>query len=243
MTTTKTRKSEAAQKMAAINAKHEREMAEIEAARERMSKTTSAPSDNRVERAKLANVESKTLKQWEANGCKGKRPETVNLDAILIGQPVLNSTNAKTSKRSSSPRVEQTVQLSVNGRDQKGSHNRLSTCAARAKISADVLRALLDEAGITDPLTTRWEIEVNGKTIAARLHSDAAPEPVKAQRTSKQSTAKSTPASKRVVDGISGKATKSAAKRTPAAKRQVTPIPKPSAAKRTRKATTRKASK
>lgn len=105
--------------------------------------------------------------------------------------------NGGTSKRkSSSKRVERTVTFSVNGHDEGERHQRLSTLAARAKISVVELRALLAKQGVTEPDTTAWTIDVNGKTLAARPIGTPAPKPA-AKPAAKATTAKKATAAKK----------------------------------------------
>lgn len=179
-----------------------------------------------IARNKAATEESATLKAWSAAGSKTKRPATPNLDAVQAeyeakerGEPTKRS-----KSKSTTTRVTPTVQFFVDHHEQPPSHNRLSTLAARVKMTIGDLRAALKKQGVTDPDTTRWEVELNGKTIGARLLTDPPrpPKPKSERKPAEKATAKKTPAKK-----------SSAAKKTTAAKSSTKKsTPTKSAAKR-----------
>lgn len=155
-----------------------------------------APAD-RLTRYMDARNEWADLKAWKAAGSVGDRPATPTLDAQNIAnaggqgpRKVAAPDDAPKAKRAPStpeapkaPRKVTTPGLRFFHDDQPmpDSQNKLSSVAwyytrgcdttdQARRISTGELKAILSDAGITDPTTTEWEHTLpNGTTLAAKV--------------------------------------------------------------------------
>ncbi len=145
--------------------------------------TTKAPAapvveTDRIKKLAAAKVEKAALDTWVAGGKKGTKPVTPNLDS-LAASPA--STRAK--KATTTPRVAQSVDYFHDGKACPASQNRLSSLAwyytkgidgDEPRISAAALVILLKKAGVENPTTTAWKVELpNGVTLQAKARKAA----------------------------------------------------------------------
>lgn len=130
--------------------------------------------EDRIERVRLARAEFDQLKAWLRDP-QGPRPATPNLDATNVRhetQAVIKSTSSRTRPATDAP-----MQFYKDSQPMAPSKNKLRDLAWHAtknishitpeRITTDALRALLTDAGITEPDSTKWALVLpNGVTIA-----------------------------------------------------------------------------
>lgn len=128
---------------------------------------------DRVARLMAAKTEHAALTAWSKSGSKGKRPATPNLDAInQQHQSGVKMTSRKS--KSTNPRPPRgEITFMQNGKEL--AHNHLARLAANAKVSSEQLMADLAELGVTEPRTTTWAVEYQGRWIGGVLKGDKVP--------------------------------------------------------------------
>lgn len=130
-----------------------------------------------------AKAEYEALRAWQATDGSTPRPDTPILDNMQTS----NASGGKTmTKKSTTPRVKQTVQFYKNGRPLGESYNTMAHLALQStkgvpaegdKLNSKGLRELLAAEGITEPTTTTWALDLtNGVTIGAVAEGDEVPE-------------------------------------------------------------------
>lgn len=127
-----------------------------------------------------ASAEWKALRDWQQAGREGERPSTANLDAMnaahAAGKP---RSGRKARKANQRPTKVDGLQFTRNGRPLNKHNQVLSALAWQStkglgadggRLNAAQLRAMLAEAGITEPEAGPWEHTLaNGVTIGATL--------------------------------------------------------------------------
>lgn len=139
---------------------------------------------NRTERLMTAKAQHAALKEWEAGGKVGERPDTSVLDELHADHA---SGRKRTTKKASTRAPKVKVQWYRQGRPLGASYNSFATLAldgtrgmgdsgSAKQLSAAALEALLIENGIPEPRSTTWVFELsNGQWIGGVVEGDEAP--------------------------------------------------------------------